>query len=176
LEGDDVDLNKMLEKLTLGDRIIGASAILLLLFSFFPWYDFTVSSGISGLGGGSATGGGRNGWSYFLFGIIPIFLALIMLAQIIIVRFTETKLPTLPISWAQVHVIAGGLATLLILLRVVLADSRGTGFGVIHVSANRKFGLFLALLAAIGLVVGAVLKMRDPAEAGGAEPGTPPAI
>lgn len=170
-----MDFNKMLEKLTLSDKVIGASAILLLIFSFFPWYDFTVSSSIAGIHG---TGGGRNGWSYFLFGIIPVLLALIMLAQIIIVRFTETKLPDLPITWAQVHVIAGGLAAFLILLRVVLADSRGTGgFSLagtgIHVSANRKFGLFLALLAAIGLVVGAVMKMREPADAAG---DTPPAI
>jgi len=164
-----VDLNKMLEKLTTSDRVIGISAILLLIFSFFTWYDFTASTGIAGLGG-SVTGGGRNGWSYFLFGIIPVLLALIMLAQIVVVRFTEVKLPDLPITWAQVHMIAGGLATLLILLRVLIADSRGTGFGVVHVSANRKFGLFLALVAAIGLLVGAVLKMREPAEAGGSAP------
>ena len=175
-----MDFNKMLEKLTLSDKVIGASAILLLIFSFFPWYDFTVSTTIAGVGGGHVTGGARSGWSYFLFGIIPVLLALIMLAQIIVTRFTETKLPDLPVTWAQVHVIAGGLAAFLIFLRLVLADSRGTGgFSLagtgIHIAANRKFGLFLAFLAAIGLVVGAVLKLREPAaEAGGATP--PPAI
>jgi hypothetical protein len=167
-----VEFDKMLEKLTLSDRIISVSAILLLIFSFFPWYDFTVSSSIAGVSG---TGGGRNGWSYFLFGIIPVLLALIMLAQIIVSRFTDTKLPTLPITWAQAHVIAGGLAALLILLRLALADSRGTGglslIGTgFHVTANRKFGLFLAFVAAIGLVVGAVMRMREPAEAGGTSP------
>ena len=108
-----------------------------------------------------------------MFGIIPVILGLAMLALICISRFTETKLPDLPITWAQVYVIAGGLAAFLVLLRVILADSR-SAFGL-HVSANRKFGLFLALLAAIGLVVGAVLDMRSSTgAAGGGEAAPPP--
>ena len=53
-----------LNKLTTGDKVVGASGILLFIFSFLPWY---------GLGSGS-----RNGWDYFLFGIIPLLLLIRM--------------------------------------------------------------------------------------------------
>lgn len=158
-----MDFNKMLEKLTTSDKVIGASAILLLIFSFFPWYG---KSGYS-----------RNGWSYLLFGIIPILLAIIMAAQIGVSRFTETKLPTLPISWAQIHLIAGSLATLLILLKLIIGDKYSFGLGILgkdaSVSLDRSFGIFLAFLAAAGLAAGGFMKLQEPAEAGEATP--PPA-
>ena len=67
-----------LNKLTQSEKVIAGSAIAFLLFTFLPWY---------GLGSGS-----RNGWDYFLFGVIPLLLAVVMVAQIVVSRFTETKL------------------------------------------------------------------------------------
>lgn len=147
-----------LNKLTQSEKVIAGSAIAFLIFSFFPWY---------GKGGYS-----RNGWSYFLFGIIPVLLAIVMVAQIGLSRFTETKLPTLPITWAQVHLIAGGLAALLVLLKLIIGDKYHvgiTGLGGLSVSLDRQFGIVLAFLASLGLVAGAYLKNKEPAEA-------PPAI
>lgn len=144
-----------LNKLTQSERVIGGAAIALVLFSFFPWY-----------GKGNYS---RNGWSYLVFGIIPVLLAIIMAAQIAIARFSTTKLPDLPITWAQVHLIAGGLAAVLVLLRLLITDKYhlgsvlGTNFG--SVSLDRQFGLFLSFLASIGLVVGAYLKNQEPASA-----------
>jgi hypothetical protein len=146
-----VDLNK----LTQSEKVIAGSAIALLVFSFFPWYGKANYS--------------RNGWSYFLFGIIPVLLAIIMVAQIALSRFTETKLPDLPVTWAQVHLVAGGLAALLVLLKLIIGDKYSLGsFGIlgIHsISLDRKFGIFLAFLATLGLVAGAVMKYQEPADA-----------
>jgi hypothetical protein len=161
LEGNEVDLNKILGKLTTSDKVIGASTILLFIFLFFPWF--------------SKGGGSHNGWHYLLFGFLPFLLALVMVAQIVITRFTETKLPDLPISWAQVHLIAGGLAALLVLLKLLIGDK--ISYGIVGVASgsitlDRSIGLFLSLLATLGLAAGGFLKTREPADAG--ETGTAP--
>jgi hypothetical protein len=156
-----VDLNK----LTTSDKVIGGSAIALFIFSFFPWYEFSIDVGE--LGSASAT---RNGWHYFLFGVIPVLLAIAIVVIIALQRFTTVELPDLPVTWAQIFLGAAGLAALLILLRLAITDKVG-GLGF-HLDGSRKFGLFLSLLAAIGLVVGAYMKMQEPAETSG----PPPAI
>ncbi len=135
-----------LNKLTQSDRIIAGSALALILFSFFPWYGIDV-------GFGSAS---RNGWDYFLFGIIPVLLAVVMVAQIAVNRFTDTKLPDIPVSWGQVHMIAGIVAAALVVLKLLIGDDVG-GFDL-----DRKFGLFLAAIAALGLAAGGFLKSREP--------------
>ncbi|HEY5011086.1 MAG TPA: hypothetical protein VIK61_00070 [Acidimicrobiia bacterium] len=145
-----------LNKLTQSEKVIAGSAIAFLIFSFFPWY-----------GKGSYS---RNGWSYFLFGIIPLLLAIIMVAQIAVSRFTETKLPDLPITWGQVHLIAGGLAAVLVLLKLIIGDKYGLGGSVLGVhlpsiSLDRQFGIYLAFLASLGLAAGGFLKSREPAAA-----------
>jgi hypothetical protein len=151
-----VDLNK----LTTSDKVIGGSAIALLIFSFLPWYGITADIGIA------SVSRNRTGWDYFLFGIIPVLLAIAMLVIIVLQRFSSVELPDLPISWAQAFLAAAGLATLLILIRVALTDEAG------GIDLDRKFGIFLALLAAIGLVAGAYMKSQEPAEGAG----PPPAI
>lgn len=147
-----------LNKLTTADKVIAASGILLFLFSFLPWY---------GLGDGS-----RNGWDYFLFGIIPVLLGLLMVATVVVIRFTDVQLPDLPLPLAQLMLVAGGLAALLVLLRLVIGDSIDLGLGELgdaldidtSIDLDRKYGLFLSFLATLGLVAGAFLKSKEPAE------------
>jgi hypothetical protein len=144
-----------LNKLSQGDKVVGASGILLLVFSFLPWY--------------GKFGGSRNGWDYFLFGVIPVILGVVMVAEVVIRNFTETKMPELPITYGQLHVILGAVAFALVLLRLLITDKVGA-LGV-HVSLDRKYGLFLAVLASLGLLAGGLLKMREPEAAGPATPG-----
>jgi hypothetical protein len=148
-----VDLNK----LTTSDKVIAGSAIALFIFSFFPWF------GIEGFSAG-------NGWDFFLWGIIPVLLGLVMLAQVAISAFSpDTKLPDLPVTWGQVHLGAGVLAAVLVVLKLIIGHSE-SGFGV-TVDFDREFGIFLSALAAIGLAVGGFLKFQE--EKAGA-PSAPP--
>jgi hypothetical protein len=140
-----VDLNK----LSTADKVIGASAILFLVALFMPWY---------GLSGGS-----NNGWDYFLTGILPLLIAAAMVAVIAIQRFTTTELPRPPIPWSQIHLIAGAVILVLLLLRVVITSDvevLGESFDL-----DRKYGLWIALFAAIGLGVGGYLKNQESEDA-----------
>ena len=155
--------NAMLAKLTKGDRVVVVSAILFLLFSFLPWYGKSSYS--------------RNGWDYFLFGVIPVILAVVMGAQVLVHRLTQTKMPDLPVPWGMGHVILGGIVVFLVFLRLAITDKFEAGIPglgtVISVDLDRKYGLILAFLAAIGLLVGAIFKMQDPADATGSEAAPP---
>ena len=138
-----------LKKLSQGDQIIGASGILLLIFSFLPWFKIEIDLGP--FSGGSAT---ANGWDYFFTGIIPVLLGLIMIAHVALTNFSpQTKLPTLPVTWGQVHMGLGGLAAVLVVLRLLIGEED---------PIDRSYGLFLAALAAIGLAVGGFFKMKEP--------------
>jgi hypothetical protein len=148
-----VDLNK----LSTADKVIGASAILFLLALFMPWY---------GLAGGS-----NNGWDYFLTGILPLLIAAAMVAVIAIQRFTTTELPRPPIPWSQIHLIAGAVIVVLLLLRVLITSDvevLGESFDL-----DREYGLWIALIAAIGLGVGGYLKNQESEDAV-AGPSLPP--
>lgn len=133
-----------LNKLTTSDKVIAGSAIALLIFSFLPW--FTVDIGF-GVGSVSA-----NGWEWFLWGILPVLLGLVMLAQVAITVFSpETKLPDLPVTWGQVHLGAGAIAAVLVVLKLLIGED----------FADRDFGIFLAAIAAVGLAVGGFLKFQE---------------
>jgi hypothetical protein len=135
-----------LSKLTTSDKVIAGSAIALLIFSFTPWY--------------GKYGGSRNGWDYFLFGIIPVLLGIAMAVIVFLQRMSDTKLPDLPITWAQAMMAAGGLAALLILLKLLIGDDI-SGFGG-SLDLDRKYGIFLSFLSAVGLAVGGFLKTKEP--------------
>ncbi len=144
-----------LKKLSKADQVIGASAIVLLIASFLPWFKLSVGGGI--LGDISTTG---NGWDVgFLWGGLPTILGLIMLAHVAITNFSpQTKLPDLPVTWGQIHLGAGVLAALLVVLKFLIGESDEGGL----LEVSRSFGLFLAVIAAIGLAVGGFLKFKEP--------------
>jgi hypothetical protein len=147
-----------LSKLSTADKVVSASAILLFIFSFFPWF------GVEDCG--SACDG--NGWDVgFLWAGIPVLLGLAMLAIVCIRAFSpDTNLPELPFTWGQAFLGAGGLAAFLVVLKLLIGES------VLGFDLDRKFGLFLAALAAVGLAVGGFLKMQEPDE--GSAPAGPP--
>ena len=148
-----------LSKLTLGDRVVVISGVLLFIFGFFKWYGIDI-------GGETA---GFNGYHYFLFGVIPVILGVAMIVQIGLARFSDVNMPSLgSLSWGQVHLILGCVAAALVLLKVVIGDD------YFSVSLDRKFGIFLSLLAAIGLAAGGFLKMRETDDAGATPPAAPP--
>ena len=143
-----------LSKLTTGDKVIAGSGIALFIFSFFPWFGLD-----TGFGSYS-----ESGWSS-IFSLFAILIGMAMVAVILLPMF-GVELPELGQSWSQILFIAGIVAGVLILLQLLIGSSTA------GVDLDRKVGVFLGLLAGIGLAGGGVLKKQE-AEGGGAAAGPP---
>ncbi|HYZ99336.1 MAG TPA: hypothetical protein VE575_11335 [Acidimicrobiales bacterium] len=147
-----------LSKLSAADKVIGASAGLFLIATFLPWY-----------GAEDFPGGDQIGWDYFLTGVLPLLVIVAMVALIAIQRFSTTQPPTPPIAWTQIYLVAGIVVAALLLLRVIIpSDVEVIG------DLDRKYGLWIALIAAIGVGVGGLLKSQEPEDTLTGPPSTPP--
>ncbi len=159
-----VDINK----LNTGEKVIGVSGILLLVFSFFPWLGFSYA-------GFSAS---KSAWTFTLCWIAVVLG--VALAGLVIAKAAGVDVPELgTLKWAHILLGVAVLVFLLILIKLIVGPSTGgvdiSGSGV---SKDRKIGIFLGLLASIGLVAGAFLNAKEtgdlPGNLGGASGGSTP--
>ncbi len=136
-----------LDRLGIGEKIVGASAVLLFIFMFFDWFEASVS------GGGASVSEGANAWD--ALDNIPIVLViaiLVALGMVAIKLFEVAWEPPFPPS-----IVAGVLSALsliLILYRIIDTPGEGGSFGSISVDVSPAFGIFLALIAAAGMTYG----------------------
>jgi hypothetical protein len=165
-----------MDKLTTGDKVIGISAILLLVFSLLPWFEASVDFGGGDLGIDFSESASENGWGIgFLWAGVPVILGLAMLAYVLISRFSpDTDLPE--VAWPQILLGVGVVAALLVVIKLIIGVDENDllpGAGAIDdefvddflddldLSVTRQIGIYLSALAAIGLAVGAFLRMRE---------------
>jgi hypothetical protein len=136
-----VDINK----LSMPEKIIAASGILLLISSFLPWFK------VEFLGQDITA----NAWDLgFLFGPLPVLLGLVMVAHVAISNFAENvSLGDLP--WPKIHMGAGIAAGVLIILKLLIGESAA------GVDIDRAFGIFLGTLCGIGLAAGGFLYNKE---------------
>jgi hypothetical protein len=95
-------------------------------------------------------------WSshFFLIATIPAIIGVVMAAHVAVVAFApNVKLPeqVLGLTWTQIHLVLGFQAAIMMLAFLI----QSTG------ALDKGIGLFLMLIAAIGLLVGAVLRMQE---------------
>jgi predicted permease len=147
-----------LTKLSLGDKVIAGSGIALFIFSFLPWF--------------GVEGASNNALDYFFAGVIPLLIAIAMVVQVVLAKLAGVEMPTLgSLTYGQLDLILGSIAAALVVIKLLAGSSAGNEF--VSVSLDRKFGIFLAAIAAIGLAVGGFLAMQEDKAGGGAPP--PPA-
>src|SRR5436305_2930837 len=145
--GVDFDRNRVPQ----GELIAGACGLLLILFEFLDWYGAKVSGAIGGIGNVSV--GGADAWQAFSFIDILLFLVGVIAVGVAVMRGLN-RMPSMPYPSSTLVTAAGGLAVLLILFRIIDKPAGGGTFGSVHVSITLKIGIFLALLAAAGIVYG----------------------
>lgn len=157
-----------INKLNTGEKVIGVSGVLLLIFSFFPWLGFSVS-------GFSAS---KSAWTFTLCWIAVVLG--VLMAAYVIAKAAGVDVPGLgTVKWAHILLGVAIVVFLFILIKVIVGPSTGgvdiSGTGV---SKDRKIGIFLGLLASIGLVAGAYLNAKEtgdlPGSLGGSSGGTAP--
>jgi len=150
---EQLDLNK----LSTGDKVIGISGIVLLVFSFFKWL------GVKASGRGVASGlvsasESKSAWGFTLT-LIAVLIGIAMVA-VVVIKAMGTELPKLgAITWNQVLLGAALVAFVFIVIKLIAgpADVTTGTFGSVEISKKRDFGIFVGLLASIGLVAGAYL-------------------
>jgi hypothetical protein len=147
-KGDLVDLSK----LTLSDKILGATGILLVIdLLFLPWHHISIDLGpFSASKSYSALSGTGQFW-----GFLALLLALAVVVVLGLIKFSSVKLPDLPIPLNQA-IFYASIATLALLLIKLVTKTDYLGFGA-----------YLGILLAAGMVYGGFLKSKEPAETSG---------
>jgi hypothetical protein len=137
-----------MENLRTGEKIAGASGVALLLIMFiFDW--FTVDAGFGFEFGGNA-------WE--VFGGIDIILFLAAIAGIALAAMAASQSKVdIPIALSAITAGLGGLATLLVIYRIISPPDGG--FDELDVS--RSIGVFLGLIAAAGVTYGGWVAMQE---------------
>lgn len=135
----------MSKKLTTSDIVILISGVVLLVASFIPWIEFD-------FGFGSES---ENAWSTFPAFVYPAIAGTIAAAHVALTKLTGTSVPdrVAGFTWTQIHLVLGLWATLTML-----------GVALIDTEADKAIGLWLSFIAAIALLVGAIMRDREPAE------------
>jgi len=136
-----------LNKLTPGDRVIGVSAVILFVFSFFNWLGYN----------GTSTSG--SAW-HFTLTLLALLLGLMLLVYVVL-KAIGVEIPGNlgNVSLAQIVLGIAALALLFVLIKVIVGPSPGVTLPS-GITKSRKFGIFVGLLATIGLVVGSVLNLQ----------------
>ena len=151
-----------LKKLAPGEMVTAVSGVLLLVFSFFHWY--SVDLGPFGTYS-------RNGWQSpgALWSVLAILLGIVLAAHVIVEKLSGVDLPDRlgSIGWGVMHLAGGALALLFLIIKLI------------NHSGDSAIGLYLGLIAGIGLFVGGYLMAKEagelPTQLGGKGGGaTPP--
>jgi hypothetical protein len=151
-----------LKKLAPGEIVTVISGALLLVFSFFSWYGYD-------FGPFSVS---RNGWQSpgALWSLLAILLGVVLAAHVIVEKLSAIDLPERlgSVGWGVMHLAGGALAFIFVIIKATSSDG-----------LDRKIGLWVGLLASLGLLVGGYLMAKEagelPTQLGGKGGGaTPP--
>lgn len=145
------------DKLSTGEKVAAVSGILLFIFMFFDWFGVEVS----GAGGfsGSVPGAGGSAWDALDFIPIVLLIAVVAAVGVAVLRLIDSTWEP-PVSMNAVVAALGGLSVLLILFRIIDPPSFGS-FGGVSVDGTLDFGIFLGLIAAVGIAYGGYLAMKE---------------
>lgn len=148
-----------LTKLTMSDKVIAGSGVVLFIASFFNWLGAKIDLGPN------SVSDSKGAWSFTL----TLFAVLIGIAMVAVValKASDVKLPDLGgASWGQVLLIAGAVAFAFVLIKII------TGAGGLPdgVDKTRGIGIFIGLIATGGLAYGGYLRVQEEKGAGSAGP------
>jgi hypothetical protein len=124
-----------LRRLRVGEWIVGACGLLLLLALFLPWY-------------GEPS---RTAWEAFT--VLDVLFLLLALAALAVPIVTAThRVPAMPLATESLTTLFGLIGLVLVLIRVLNLPGD---------ASERDIGLWLGLVAALGIVAGGLIGIRD---------------
>jgi hypothetical protein len=144
-------------RLTQGEKIAGISGIALLLIMFiFSWYGVDV-------GGQSVPDSGANAWEAFSFIDIVLFVTVAAAIGLALISASQTEVG-LPVAASAVVAGLGILSVILIFYRIIDTPGDVTAASALleqEVDVTRKIGVWLGLIAAIGVAYGGWRAMQE---------------
>lgn len=167
-----------LSRLSRSEQIAAGSGLLLFVFMFFKWFGVSVDVGFGGVGASA------NAWDTLEVIRFVLLLAVIAAVGFPLLKASGNELD-IPVPPATIITLLGGLSVLLILFRIISPPGLGVDFD--GISVGREVGVFLGLLAAIGITYGGYASMQEegvtfqdaadqfsnPGPGGGGTPGAP---
>jgi hypothetical protein len=141
--------------------ISAGGALVLLLSVFFSWYTATASVSVPG-GTTISRSASGSGWDSGDGAKLVFLLALVILVVWAIDLFADSV--TLPFPASMVALVLGAVALLVVVIKFFSKPGGGdvSSFGgTLHFSVSVAWGLYVAILASIAVVVGAYLHMNE---------------
>jgi len=140
-------------KLSPANVVILAAGVVILIGSFMAFYKVSVA------GSGSVS---VNAWDrgQFMIATLPALLGTFMALQVGLVAFGHIDMPNrlLGLTWDQVHLVLSLQAALLMLSFLARTRPSAT-FDTFRIETTLGIGFWLMLVAAIGLVAGAFMRI-----------------
>lgn len=137
----------MLNRLGRGDRISLGGGVLLVISLFMNWYSVSVS-------GFSVSGSAFDALSVIDFLLLIIGAGVVAL----ILAIAADRLDE---SYAPAALAGGVVAAVLILFRMIRKPHAGDVPEGLGIDYSLAFGIFVALIAAIAIIAGQVMKARE---------------
>jgi hypothetical protein len=176
-------------RLTQGEKIAGISGIaLLLIMLIFKWFGVEVSGG-----GVTVEGGSRNAFGAYGFFDIVLFITVVAAVGLVLIAASEGEVG-LPVAASAIVAGLGILSVVLVLISIISPPEwsvDGVDIGDFPgLDVTRKIGVWLGLLATIGVAYGGWRAMQEegtsfgdqadrfqnrPPSGGGTPPPPPPA-
>jgi hypothetical protein len=157
-----------LTRLTQGEKIAGVSGIaLILIMLIFKWFGVKVSGGAL-----SVEGGTRNAFGAYGFFDIVLFITVVAAVGLAALEASETE-AGLPVPASAIVAGLGILSVLLIIISIINPPEwsvNGVDIGdVPGLDVTRKIGVWLGLIAAVGIAYGGWRAMQEEGTSFGGE-------
>jgi hypothetical protein len=148
-------------RLSQGEKIAGVSGVLLILIMFiFKW--FGLKAGVPGF----TVEGSRNAWGSYGFIDIVLFVTALAAIGLALVSASEGEMG-LPVAASAIVAGLGILSVVLVIISIISPPDFGVDVsGVDH---TRKIGVWLGLIAAIGVAYGGWRAMQEEGTSFGGE-------
>jgi hypothetical protein len=164
----DSNVGSFIDDLSNGDKAFLGGSLILFIAMFLPWYGADVSTPGYSV---SDSVNGFHSWGWLTFLILLAAVAFWTIRRF----FTkEVPLPDLPVTDAVALMIGGGLEVLGVILFWIAGHSDVGSFSFPGISVGVRWGLFVALIGGIVVVVAGYIKQSEPAAVAPATPHTPP--
>jgi hypothetical protein len=133
------------DRLSMGEKIAGVSAIVLLISMWFAWFGFDNPGAALGIGGVSIT---FNAWESFDVIDLILFLTVIVTVGSVVAKASDALID---FPFNPVVTILGGVCVLLVLYRII--DPPG--------GADREWGVFVGLILSALVTYGGYRAMEE---------------